>query len=288
MSYPPHGGYPDDGYGQQPQYPNYGGYPQQPTSGYPAQDPNAGYPDPNMGYQQQGYQAWPQQHDPYQAGGVGGPPPPPKKSKLPLIVLSAVAGVLVISVVATLAIVGLKGKDDDGPGTDTASGSSSDSPTEPSPTETEPEEITDLTYVDMQNDWSGSGGTQLDYKGGMDYNKCTTFIADNSLTDQGCESAVELSYEGEDGELKAAVFYIVMAEEKQASDTKSTVGDEQMRPLTRGFIEGADYAQWKSDSYLNVIVLSYVTATDKIEKDTANSYLSEITGGMVEQMKETV
>ncbi|MGH8880819.1 MAG: hypothetical protein ACRD0P_26285 [Stackebrandtia sp.] len=315
MSYPPPGGgYPDDGYGQQPQYPQQpdpGGWgaPPPPGGGYPDQNPPFGAPPPPAydpaqppGYDPNqpvsggwsapasgppGYGQQPVSGNPM--GGPGYPPPmqnpPPRKNNTPIVVGAIVALVALVAVAAVLVVV--LGNKDDGGGSASDSGTSAteapSSQEETSPAD--PDYIGSLSYADLGYDWvSATTDAEATFKDGWDYAGCTDFEVAAALTDLGCEFAVEVAWRAEDEDVAIYAFFLGMTDTDTADTAVEEIQDADVVAHEEGEISDFDYGQWAIDSSRNIVILTSFTATADVSEEKCNEYIEEMPGDLVTEV----
>jgi hypothetical protein len=302
MTYPPPGpGYPDGGYEPQ-QYPQ-----QQP--GWTAPDPAAGQQDP-YAYGAQPYAQQPVSgaygQPPVSVTPISGPhgydnpmlgmpaaPQPPAASNTPLITTLVVGAVALLGLGAVLVFT-LGGTDDDGSdnaasgASQSASESASPSPDEASASPTEADDgIADLSYAEFDDDWKDSAGdASATYVNGWDYTGCTKFEDGSSLTDRGCEYGVEVAYEAEDGEMKLANIFMGMTDADAASDAVTDMKDGEFVLREDGYIYDFEYGMWQADSVDNIVIITVVTGTKKIDDSTGDEYLEAMNADMTAMISD--
>lgn len=320
MTYPPPPGpgYPGDGGYGQPQYPpqagnGWGGppepptaYPDQPAYGQPAYPDQAAYPDQQQYGSPDNYPSQPVSGP--VSGGWGQPPvsvhpitaqpayqpppmlgmpaqapaPQPPTSKTPIMV-AVIVGVVALLGLGTLLVVSLSGKDKNDvadPKDTQSSTQASEAASSAEPTE-DANKITDLTYSEFGKDWDSSASdSTATFINGWDYTDCHEFEEGTVLTDLGCEYAVELAFEAQDGDVKMSVFFLGMTDELAASGATYDIKDGDFYPRNEGFISEFSYGMWQAGYSSNITVLTVVTTTDAVEDAAGDAYLTEMIDDM--------
>ena len=265
---------PEPGWPQQ-QIPDQSGlYGQPPASAQPYSAPGNGFVPPGAAY-------------PPQAPGTAlVPAPTARKSRAPLITMLVLCAALVLGGGAVIMFG--PGHDDTEP---TSSGSGSATPSEsespsPEPTTDAPttEEPTSqggaISEADF-GDWDFKLGdvelfaAKVD---GWDYDSCGGVEVGSALTDLGCVTATEVTYEAEDGELKLTNLFFEMSDETSASTAveDKEFDDQDFIPQETSMISDFDYGRYRANSAGPVIVVTLCTATSSVDEDDADEYLDEM------------
>ena len=221
---------------------------------------------------------------------MGAPPPqPPKSSKAPLIMVLVLFIVLVLGVGTVFFLINDKdpqttttASDKNGPSSsatsDTESSKSEPEPSE-STTEPDPGSGTSMSESDY-GDWNykmGDFKLSADKIDGWDYEDCSSVESDGALTDLGCESALEVAYETEDGDMRLSMLMFMMSDADAATKAADGEIDETDYRLHKGsYIKDFDYGKQRTGSSSEIVVLVVATATANVAEADADEYLSTL------------
>ncbi len=276
MTYPPGPG----PYGPGPQQPHDGGWgrdPHQPGGGWEAQ-PTGWEAAPSWDHQQP-QQNWDQ---PGYGGGYGSPPPPPKNNSG--LILGIVFGVIALLVIG-IGIVVVATRDSDTknqagasstPGLVPATAEATTPTTAPSISAPNSGNSAHVTYQDYAKDWNfklGDVELHADWVQGRDHAGCSDIEVDGKLTDLGCQYAAEMVYKAENGSLMLTQFIMGMgsAAQAEAAPGQYTDADLKLRPGT--YVDHFAVGKWKDDAQKDYLVVTFATATNAVDEETAKKYL---------------
>ena len=246
--------------------------PPPPPDGYGAMPPA-----PNL---QHGTPAgWPPNEDSFAAGG----PPPPEKPHNPwpiVIGLGAIAGVLVIGVIITAAIVLLRGEEDPtakpGPLTVTATPSTSAAPAPGG-----------LAADLFEGDWRfklGDVSMNATYVASQDYPDCGP-IASAALEKKGCGYAAMGIHDAEGGKLRMLRVIYVFDSEAEATAAAESVKETDFDLPTGSLIADDVIGKWVAKDSSKAVVVGFVTAQKGVPESTVDDYLhygtADIAGALI-------
>lgn len=246
--------------------------PPPPPDGYGAMPPA-----PNL---QPGTPAgWPANENSF---GSGGPPPPEKpRNPWPIVIgLGAIAGVLIIGVIITAAIVLLRGEEDPtakpGPLTVTATPSTSAAPAPGG-----------LAADLFEGDWKfklGDVSMNATYVASQDYPDCGP-IASASLEKKGCGYAAMGIHDAEGGKLRMLRVIYVFDSEAEATAAAESVKETDFDLPTGSLIEDDVIGKWVAKDSSKAVVVGFVTAQKGVPETTVDDYLhygtADIAGALI-------
>lgn len=249
--------------------------PPPPPDGYGAMPPA-----PNLGTQG----GWPANERSFAPGG----PPPPEKPHNPwpiVIGLGAIAGVLVIGVIITAAIVILRGEEDPtaGPGPVTVTATPSTSP-DPSSGAPAPGGLAaDL----FEGDWRfklGDVSMNATYVASQDYPECGP-IASAALDKRGCRYAAMGIHDAEGGKLRMLRVIYVFDSEEKATAAAESVKETDFDLPTGSLIQDDVIGKWVAKDSSKAVVVGFVTAQKGVSETTVDDYLhygtADIAGALI-------
>lgn len=246
--------------------------PPPPPDGYGAMPPA-----PNL---QPGTPAgWPPNENSFGAGA----PPPPEKTHNPwpiVIGLGAIAGVLIIGVIITAAIVLLRGEEDPtakpGPLTVTATPSTSAAPAPGG-----------LAADLFEGDWKfklGDVSMNATYVASQDYPDCGP-IASAALEKKGCGYAAMGIHDAEGGKLRMLRVIYVFDSEAEATAAAESVKETDFDLPTGSLIEDDVIGKWVAKDSSKAVVVGFVTAQKGVPETTVDDYLhygtADIAGALI-------
>ncbi|MEU4454700.1 hypothetical protein AB0F44_25445 [Nocardioides sp. NPDC023903] len=246
--------------------------PPPPPDGYGAMPPA-----PNL---QPGTPAgWPPNENSF---GAGGPPPPEKPhNPWPIVIgLGAIAGILIIGVIITAAIVVLRGEEDPtakpGPLTVTATPSTSAAP------------VPGGLAADLfEGDWKfklGDVSMNATYVAAQDYPDCGP-IASAALEKKGCGYAAMGIHDAEGGKLRMLRVIYVFDSEAEATAAAESVKETDFDLPTGSLIADDVIGKWVAKDSSKAVVVGFVTAQKGVPEATVDDYLhygtADIAGALI-------
>jgi hypothetical protein len=247
--------------------------PPPPPDGYGAMPPA---PDLQPGTQP----VWPPNENSFAAGG----PPPPEKPHNPwpiVIGLGAIAGVLVIGVIITSALVLLRGEEDPTgkPGPLTVTATPSTSATAPAPG--------GLAADLFEGDWRfklGDVSMNATYVAAQDYPDCGP-IASAALEKKGCGYAAMGIHDAEGGKLRMLRVIYVFDSEAEATAAAESVKETDFDLPTGSLIADDVIGKWVAKDSSKAVVVGFVTAQKGVPEATVDDYLhygtADIAGALI-------
>ena len=246
--------------------------PPPPPDGYGAMPPA-----PNL---QPGTPAgWPPNENSF---GAGGPPPPEKPhNPWPIVIgLGAIAGILIIGVIITAAIVVLRGEEDPtakpGPLTVTATPSTSAAPAPGG-----------LAADLFEGDWKfklGDVSMNATYVAAQDYPDCGP-IASAALEKKGCGYAAMGIHDAEGGKLRMLRVIYVFDSEAEATAAAESVKETDFDLPTGSLIADDVIGKWVAKDSSKAVVVGFVTAQKGVPEATVDDYLhygtADIAGALI-------
>ena len=246
--------------------------PPPPPDGYGAMPPA---PDLQPGTQP----TWPPNENSFAAGE----PPPPEKPHNPwpiVIGLGAIAGVLIIGVIITAAIVLLRGEEDPtakpGPLTVTATPSTSAAPAPGG-----------LAADLFEGDWRfklGDVSMNATYVASQDYPDCGP-IASAALEKKGCGYAAMGIHDAEGGKLRMLRVIYVFDSEAEATAAAESVKETDFDLPTGSLIADDVIGKWVAKDSSKAVVVGFVTAQKGVPETTVDDYLhygtADIAGALI-------
>ncbi|MEU6558035.1 hypothetical protein [Nocardia nova] len=269
--------YPPGPYGPGPQQPHDGGWGGEPyqQGGWDAQPtgweaPSWDQPQPQQDWTQPGY-----------GGGYGTPGPPKNNSGL---IVGIVFGVIALLVVG-IGIVVVATRDSDPK--NQAGGAASSTPalvpattqaatTAPETTAPDAGTSPHVSYQDYAKNWDfklGDVELHADWVQGRDHPSCSDIEVGGKLTGLGCQYAAEMVYKAENGSLMLTQFIMGMssAAKAEAAPGQYTDADLKLRPGT--YVDHFAVGKWKDDAQKDYLVVTFATATNAVDEETAKKYL---------------
>lgn len=247
---------PPDGYGAMPPAPTFEPGPQ------PGQPPNE------------------------RSSGPEGPSPEKAHNPWPIVIgLGAIAGVLIIGVIVTSAIVLLRGEEDPtaGPGPLTVTATPSTSPTPSSAGPAAGGLAADL----FEGDWKFKlGGVSMNatYVAAQDYPDCGP-IASAALERKGCRYAAMGIHDAEDGKLRMLRVVYVFGSEAAATAAAESIKETDLDLPTGSLIEDDVIGKWVAKDSSKAVVVGFVTAQKGVSEETVDDYLhygtADIAGALI-------
>ncbi|MEV5647036.1 hypothetical protein AB0L57_02185 [Nocardia sp. NPDC052254] len=276
MTYPPGPG----PYGQGPQQPHDGGWgrdPYQPGGGWDAQP--TGWEAPSWDQQQPPQQpSWDQSG---YGGGYGPPPPPKNNSGLIVGIVFGVIALLVVGIgIAVVATRDSGSKNEAGAGSTPAlvpaTEETTTATTEPDTTAPDSGTSPHVSYQEYAKNWDfklGEVELHADWVQGRDHASCSDIEVGGKLTGLGCRYAAEMVYKAENGSLMLTQFIMGMdsAAQAEAAPGQYTDADLKLRPGT--YVDHFAVGKWKDDAEKDYLVVTFATATNAVDEETAKKYL---------------
>ncbi|MEI7055257.1 hypothetical protein WBG06_05515 [Nocardioides sp. CCNWLW239] len=222
-----------------------------------------------------------------------GPPPPKPHNPWPIVIgLGAIAGVLIIGVIITAAIVVLRGDQNPtaGPGPLTVTATPSTSPT--STPSTAGPAAGGLAADLFEGDWKfklGDVSMNATYVAAQDYPDCGP-IASAALERKGCRYAAmgihtPKTPEGESGKLRMLRIVYVFGSEAEATAAAESVKETDFDLPTGSLIEDDVIGKWVAKDSSKAVVVGFVTAQKGVSEETVDDYLhygtADIAGALI-------
>ena len=232
-------------------------------------------PAPDLGPQA----GWPVNENSFRAGG---PPPEKPRNPWPIVIgLGAIAGVLVIGVIISAAIVLLGGDEDPTtrPGPVTVTATPSTSPTAPAPG--------GLAADLFEGDWRfklGDVSMNATYVASQDYPDCGP-IASAALDKKGCRYAAMGIHDAEGGKLRMLRVIYVFDSEAKATAAAESVKETDFDLPTGSLIADDVIGKWVAKDSAKAVVVGFVTAQKGVPEATVDDYLhygtADIAGALI-------
>ncbi|MFJ9387593.1 hypothetical protein ACIRON_02150 [Nocardioides sp. NPDC101246] len=246
-----------------------------PTPPPPPEGYGAMPPAPNLETQP----AWPANENSF---GAGGPPPEKPHNPWPIVIgLGAIAGVLVIGVIITSAIVLLSGEEDPTgkPGPVTVTATPSTSATAPAPG--------GLAADLFEGDWRfklGDVSMNATYVAAQDYPDCGP-IASAALEKKGCRYAAMGIHDAEGGKLRMLRVIYVFDSEAEATAAAESVEETDIDLPTGSLVADDVIGKWVAKDSAKAVVVGFVTAQKGVSEETVDDYLhygtADIAGALI-------
>ncbi|WP_143054958.1 hypothetical protein [Nocardioides luteus] len=248
--------------------------PPPPPDGYGAMPPA-----PNLGPQG----GWPPNESSFTPGG---PPPEKPHNPWPIVIgLGAIAGVLVIGVIITAAIVILRGDEDPttrpGPVTVTATPTTSPDPSSAAP------DPGGLAAELFEGDWRfrlGDVSMNATYVASQDYPDCGP-IASAALEGKGCRYAAMGIHDAEGGKLRMLRVVYVFDSEATATAAAESVKETDIDLPTGSLVQDDVIGKWVAKDSSKAVVVGFVTAQKGVPETTVDDFLhygtADIAGALI-------
>lgn len=244
-------------------------------------------PPPDGSGQPAGYGAMPPPPS-LQPGGApdessfapGGPPPPRSHEPRPhnpwpiVIGLGAIAGVLVIGVIITTAIVLLRGEEDPTarPGPLTVSAT----PSTPSSSAPAPAPAAGGLAADLfEGDWRfklGDVSMNATYAAAKDYPECGP-VASAALDKKGCRYAAMGIHDAEGGKLRMLRIIYVFDSEAAATAAAKSAEETDFDLPAGSLVEDDVIGKWVTKDASKAVVVGFVTAQKGVTETTVDDFL---------------